>query len=260
MILAKHRLREMVISLLSEDLKFNGPYNDDFNITGVDENQPVIDLTKQQGARLYRFSRIFEALTHPNRQNVAAWKYVAEQMLENRGFVSTNVTRSMPSVFGDTKKDGCLYSVKSSFQRNSNTWNNVIGQVGLNARSLVDASGELRRELFAKHACNAAGMIFCIRKDLSADSFSINWFKTDEVQIEELAMIAKEVLSQKDRVRAVNSIVKMFGAPKLYWQIILPIYEKAENNYGKKLELYDMIDTLPEDKYDALYEYIRGLI
>jgi hypothetical protein len=80
------------------------------------------------------------------------------------------------------------------------------------------------------------------------------------VQIEELAITAKEVLSQKDRVRAVNSIVKMFGAPKLYWQIILPIYEKVENNYGKKLELYDMIDDLPENKYGTLYDYVRGLM
>ena len=82
MILKEGHLRELVASFLNEDLKFNGPYNDDFNISGVNENEAVIDLTEKQSAKVYRFSRILEALTNPDRQNVAAWKYVAEQMLE----------------------------------------------------------------------------------------------------------------------------------------------------------------------------------
>jgi hypothetical protein len=259
MILDEKRLRRVVTSFLVEDLKFNGPYNDDFNITGVDESQRVIDLTKNPSARVYKFSRIFEALTNPDRQNVAAWKYVAEQMLENRGFASTNTTRSMPSVFGDTKKDECLYSVKSSFQKTSNTWNSVISQAKLLRRSLVDETGSLKTSVFIKNNCNRAGMIFCFRNDIAEDTFTVSWYKTPEVELEELNSRILTVFS-KSAIRDRASIEKLFGAPQLYWQIILPNYTKGEGSYTKKLELYDMIDALSEDKYEALYSYIRDLL
>jgi len=260
MILGEDRLREIVALILSEDLKFNGPYNDDFNISGVNESESVIDISEKQSVKVYRFSRILEALTNPARQNVAAWKYVAEQMLENRGFVSTNSPRQMPSVFGDTVFDDCLYAVKSSFQKRSNTWNSVINYAKLNRVSLFDESGRLKAETFSKNNCNAGGMIFCFRRDISEEMFSINWFKTEPVVLETLSQLAIDVFAEASSITSSEKIIQIFGNPEPFWQIKLRNYSKGDNLYSQKLELYDMIDDLPEEKYELLMNYVKDLL
>lgn len=260
MFLKEERLREIVTSLLSEDLKFNGPYNDDFNIKGVDENQDIIDLTENQSVKVYRFSSILEALTNPARQNIAAWKYVAEQMLENRGFVSTNVPRQMPSVFGDTKKDSCLYAVKSSFQKRSNTWNSVINYAKLNRSSLISETEKLKIKTFNKNGCNTAGIIFCFRRDISEEQFVINWFKTEPIVLETLEQLAIDVFTESATITSSEKIVQIFGQPEPFWQIKLRNYSKGNSKYTQKLELYDVIDDLPEEKYDMLMSYMTKLL
>ncbi len=260
MILKEGHLRELITSFLNEDLKFNGPYNDDFNISGVNENEAVIDLTEKQSTKVYRFSRILEALTNPARQNVAAWKYVAEQMLENRDFVSTNSPRQMPSVFGDSTLDNCLYAVKSSFQKRANTWNSVINYAKLNRASLFDESGRLKTKTFNDNNCNSAGMIFCFRRDISEEQFSINWFKTEPIILETLSQLALDVFSESPSITSSEKIIQIFGQPEPFWQIKLRNYSKGDNLYSQKLDLYDMIDDLPEEKYKLLMNYVTGLL
>ncbi len=104
MFLKEERLREIVTSLLSEDLKFNGPYNDDFNIKGVDENQDIIDLTENQSVKVYRFSSILEALTNPARQNIAAWNMVPDKCLKTEGLDQQTCPGQCHPVLGITKK------------------------------------------------------------------------------------------------------------------------------------------------------------
>lgn len=130
MIVKELDIRAKIRRLLAEgELTFYSPLGreENFNIITPEisrlNSSLNLDLSKDSSFDVIRLSKIVDAMTSADSQNVIAWQTVAEGFLQNFGF-SAPLGKDVD--FYDVTKDGVGYSVKSSFSKVSNTTDSIV--------------------------------------------------------------------------------------------------------------------------------------
>lgn len=183
MIVKESDIRAKIRRLLAEgNLTFYSPLGreEDFNIMTPEMSGFNLDLSKDSSFDVIRLSKIVDAMTSPDSQNVIAWQTVAEGFLQNFGFsppFGKNIS------FYDVAKGEVGYSVKSSFSKEDKE---VLSNVYLNFGTLFDKKDN---QVFIKTNISEykkISIIACFRKNNRADkNFKIVWQKTPEIAMED---------------------------------------------------------------------------
>ena len=183
MIVKESDIRAKIRRLLAEgNLTFYSPLGreEDFNIMTPEMSGFNLDLSKDSSFDVIRLSKIVDAMTSPDSQNVIAWQTVAEGFLQNFGFsppFGKNIS------FYDVAKGEVGYSVKSSFSKEDKE---VLSNVYLNFGTLFDKKDN---QVFIKTNISKykqISIIACFRKNNRVDkTFKIVWQKTPEIAMED---------------------------------------------------------------------------
>jgi hypothetical protein len=215
-----------------------------------------------------KITRLIDALTSPKRQNIAAWRYVAEMLLLNLPNcvdLNSTQTKSLPFIFGDVLLDGVTCSVKSSFQENVNSWAGVANQAGLHSTSLFDKQGNFKSKVFQN---DLGSMIFCFRDNTSMpeeDVFTINWWMTDPVRVDDIESRARAAGFTEGKTRSTKMISDIFGETKFLWACTFTDLSANINNEDLesiqiKQQLESLIDNLSDSQVRSTIKYINALI
>ena len=191
MIVKESDIRAKIRRLLAEgNLTFYSPLGreEDFNIITPEISGFNLDLSKDSSFDVIRLSKIVDAMTSPDSQNIIAWQTVAEGFLQNFGF---SAPLGKNSDFYDVTKDDAGYSVKSSFSKESNITPSVIinnGTLDFKTLFFPEKSGAVKTGKYfikkAKSDIKKISIIICYRKDNKVDNtFTIYWKKTTDIEL-----------------------------------------------------------------------------
>lgn len=191
MIVKESDIRAKIRRLLTEgNLTFYSPLGreEDFNIKTPEVDGINLDLSKDSSFDVIRLSKIVDAMTSADSQNIIAWQTVAEGFLQNFGF---SAPLGKNSDFYDVTKDDVGYSVKSSFSKELNITPSTIinnGKIDFKTLFFPEKKGDAKTGNYfikkAKSGIEKISIIICYRKNDSKDNtFTIYWKKTPDIEL-----------------------------------------------------------------------------
>jgi len=242
MIVKESDIRAKIRRLLAEgNLTFYSPLGreEDFNIITPEISGFNLDLSKDSSFDVIRLSKIVDAMTSADSQNIIAWQIVAEGFLQNFGF---SAPLGKNSDFYDVTKDDVGYSVKSSFSKESNTTPSVIinnGNLDFKTLFFPEKSGAVKTGKYfikkAKSDIKKISIIICYRKDNKVDNtFTIYWKKTTEIELSKFVTelqrkfpeeAPKVVINVNDSLKNLTSNTPM--QQNLNFSTLQEVYRKA---------------------------------
>lgn len=286
MIVKESDIRAKIRRLLTEgSLTFYSPLGreEDFNIITPEVNGINLDLSKDSSFDVIRLSKIVDAMTSADSQNIIAWQTVAEGFLQNFGF---SAPLGKNSDFYDVTKDDVGYNVKSSFAKEDR---DVFSNAHLNFGTLFDKK---HNQAFVKPEISKfkrISIIICFRKNNIFDkTFKIVWQKTPDMDFEEFIKKLREQYpknapkkldsfedqpaqqldlfknySEKTNEaydRATKSEVdSIFGGFSPLLTITFKDYSReSTESYRQKLEIMNVLRRASDEQLSSIFNYFQS--